>query len=96
MLIAQRQRGHGVVRMVLQHADLQNAALLLFRQPRVHHAAAPHFLQRTKGFDAAVFQHQHVVRQVQNFIQRMADVEHRNVYLACQTLQIRQQLAFTR
>ncbi|MNV66639.1 hypothetical protein D3C71_1594010 [compost metagenome] len=82
--------------MVLQHADLQDAALLLFRQPRIHHAAAPHLFQRPKGLHAAVFQHQHVVRQMQNLVQRVADIEHRNVNFSRQALQIGQQLALTR
>ncbi|CSG35814.1 Uncharacterised protein [Shigella sonnei] len=96
MLIAQRQRGHRVMRMMLKYRHFQNATLLLFRQPRIHHATAPHFLQRAKGFHLTVFQYHHSVCQMEDLIQRMADIQHRNVDFPCQPLQIRQQFAFTR
>ncbi len=90
MLIADRQRSHCVVRMVLQYAHLQNAALLLLRQPRMHHAAAPHLFQIPERFNAPIFQHQHLISQMQDLIQRVADVKHRNINFARQTLQVGQ------
>ena len=63
---------------------------------RVHHATAPHLFRVAEGLHAALFQHQHFVGQMEDLIQRMADVEHRNINFAGQTLQVRQKLALAR
>ncbi|MNC39171.1 hypothetical protein D3C75_878140 [compost metagenome] len=79
--------------MMLEHRHFQHATLLLFRQPRMHHTAAPNLFQIAKSFDFTAIEHQHFIRQMQNFFQRVADVQHRDVNFPRQTLQIRQQFA---
>ena len=69
---------------------VQDSALLILGKPGVHYATAPHLFQATKGFDFPRFQHQDVIRQMLNLIQRVADVQHRDIDFARQTLQIGQ------
>ena len=74
----------------------EDRTLLFRRQPGVHHAAAPDLLQRTKSLHLTGLQHQHAIGQMLDLIQRVADVEHRNMDLLRQPLQVGQQFAFAR
>ncbi|MNP67593.1 hypothetical protein D3C76_1634430 [compost metagenome] len=58
----------------------------------MHHAAAPHLFQIAERLHAAVFQDQHLIGQMQDLVQRVADIEHRNIDFTRQALQIGQQL----
>ncbi len=58
----------------------------------MHHAASPHLFQVAKSFYAAVLQHQHFIGKMKDLIQRVADVEHGDINLPRQPLQIGQQL----
>ena len=88
------QSGQMVVRVMSRHDrfnDRRRLAVMGHRQVK----PGEHVMDPAPGHHLARFQQHQIIRQAGDFIWRMTDIDHRNIQLAMQGLDIRQDLLLT-